>query len=155
MRQRFEINAESAAHSRAKMIAAMDRLEREISASGYLVGDSLTVADLTAAALFYGVARPPQFPYAMVAVSDLPDSWREFVDCLAQRPGGQWVAQMYRRHRGQSAELTTDDGKKAPRPSRALQRSATRADSRGRGDARGPVYVRDPEERAGIRRFTG
>jgi glutathione S-transferase len=62
MRRRFEISAESAAHSRAKMVAAMDRLEREISSSGYLVGDSFTVADLTAATLFYGVARPPGVP---------------------------------------------------------------------------------------------
>jgi len=29
--------------------------------------ESFTVADLTAAALFYGVARPPEFPYPMVA----------------------------------------------------------------------------------------
>jgi hypothetical protein len=116
MGRRFEISAESAAHSRAKMVAAMDRLEREISAGGYLVGDSFTVADLTAAALFYGVARPPQFPYPMVDVNDLPDCWREFVDSLAQRPGGQWVAQMYGRHRGQSTELTTGDVKKTARP---------------------------------------
>jgi glutathione S-transferase len=119
MRRRFEINAESAAHSRAKVVAAMNRLEREISASGYLVGDSFTVADLTAAALFYGVARPPEFPYPMVAVDDLPDSWREFLDTLAHRPGGQWVAQMYRQHRGQSAELTTVDTNKAPHPDAA------------------------------------
>jgi glutathione S-transferase len=105
MRRRFEITAESAADSRAKMVAAMDRLEREMSSSGYLVGDSFTVADLTGAALFYAVARPPEFPYPMVAVDDLPDSWREFLDSLAQRPGGQWLTQMYRRHRGQSAEL--------------------------------------------------
>jgi glutathione S-transferase len=107
MRQRFEISAEAAACSRVKMVAAMDQLEREISPSGYLVGDSFTVADLTAAALFYIVARPPEFPYPTVAANDLPDSWREFVDSLAQRPGGQWLAQMYRRHRGQSAELAT------------------------------------------------
>ena len=92
--------------SRAKMVAAIDRLEREISPSGYLVGDSFTVADLTAAALFYPVARPPEFPYPMVADDDLPDSWREFLDSLAQRPGGRWVAEIYRRHRGGSAELT-------------------------------------------------
>jgi glutathione S-transferase len=105
MRRRFQISAESAAVSRAKMVDAMDRLERAISASGYLVGDSFTVADLTAAALLYGVARPPEFPYAVVADDDLPDSWREFVDSLAQRPGGRWVAEIYRRHRGRSAEL--------------------------------------------------
>ena len=78
MRRRFEISAEAAANSRAKMVAAIDRLEREISPSGYLVGDSFTVADLTAAALLYRVARPPEFPYAMVADDDLPASWREF-----------------------------------------------------------------------------
>ena len=116
MRRRFQISPQAAADSRAKMVAAIDRLEREISPTGYLVGDSFTVADLTAAALFYGVARPPQFPYPMVTVNDLPDSWREFLDSLAQRPGSQWVAQMYRRHRGQSAELITHDVKKALRP---------------------------------------
>jgi glutathione S-transferase len=71
------------------MVAAIDRLEREISASGFLVGDSFTLADLTAAALFYGVACPSEFPYAMVADRDLPESWREFLDSLAQRPGGR------------------------------------------------------------------
>jgi glutathione S-transferase len=105
MRRRFEISAESAAASRAKMVAAMDRLEREISTSGYLVGDSFTVADLTAAALFYGVARPPEFPYPMVANDDLPGSWREFVDSLAERPGGQWITEIYERYRAVSAEI--------------------------------------------------
>jgi glutathione S-transferase len=106
MRRRFEISADAAANSRAKMVAAIDRLEREISPSGYLAGDSFTVADLTAAALLYGVARPPQFPYRMVADHDLPDAWREFLDSLARRPGGQWVADIYRYHRGSSAELS-------------------------------------------------
>jgi glutathione S-transferase len=106
MRRRFEISAESAATSRAKMIAAMDRLEHEISTSGFLVGDSFTVADLTAAALFYPVARPNEFPYPIVANHDLPGSWREFVDSLRQRPGGRWVAEIYKRYRGLSAEMT-------------------------------------------------
>ena len=66
----------------------MDRLEREISRSGYLVGESFTVADLTAAALFYPAARPPEFPYPMVADHDLPESLREFLGSLAERPSG-------------------------------------------------------------------
>ena len=106
MRRRFEVSAGSAANGRAKMVAAVDRLEREISASGYLVGESFTVADLTAAALFYPVARPAQFPYALVADADLSASWREFLDSLAQRPGGRWISDIYRRYRGQSAELS-------------------------------------------------
>ena len=70
MRRRFEINVEAAEESRAKTVAAMDRLEREISSSGVLVGESFTVADLTAAALFYPVTRPPEFPYPMIADRD-------------------------------------------------------------------------------------
>ena len=104
----IRITAETAAESRAKTAAAMDRLERELSPSGYLVGDFFTVADLTAAALFYPVARPPEFPYPMVAHDDLSDSWREFLDSFAQRPGGQWVTEIYRRHRGRSAEVLPD-----------------------------------------------
>jgi glutathione S-transferase len=106
MRRRFEINGESAANSRAMMIAAIDRLEGEISASGYLVSESFTVADLTAAALLYPVARPAEFPYPMVADDDLPASWRNFLASLARRPGVKWVTEIYRRHRGRPAELT-------------------------------------------------
>ena len=106
MRHRFEISVEAAADSRRKMVVAIDRLEREISPSGYLVGESFTVADLTAAALFYPVARPAEFPYPLVTDDDLPASWREFLDSLAQRPGGHWISEIYRRHRGASSELT-------------------------------------------------
>jgi glutathione S-transferase len=108
MRRRFEINAESVAASRAKISAAMDRLEREISSSGFLVGESFTVADLTAAALFYPVAHPPEYPYPTLADHDVPDSWRQFLDSLAHRPGGQWIADIYRSHRGRSAEVTLE-----------------------------------------------
>jgi glutathione S-transferase len=104
MRRRFEITAEAAERSRAKTVAAMDRLEREICSRGFLVGESFTVADLTAAALFYPVVLPPQFPYPTIV--EAPDSLLEFLGSLAQRPGGKWVAEIYRRHRGRSAELT-------------------------------------------------
>jgi len=97
IRRTLEIDAETAKASRERTFAAMDRLEREMGPGGYLVGDSFTVADLTAAALFYPVARPPEFPYPTVA--DPPSPAREFLDSLRQRPGGDWVAEMYRRHR--------------------------------------------------------
>ena len=125
MRRRMDINPETAALSRAKVVAAMDRLEREISASGYLVGEVFTVADLTAAALFYGVARPPEFPYPMVARRDLPDSWREFLDSLARRPGGRWVGEIYHRHRGQSAELTAGESASARRADHLTARTTS------------------------------
>jgi glutathione S-transferase len=97
MRRALDINAHAAQASRAKVVAAMDRLEGEVGPSGYLVGPSFTVADLTAASLFYPVVRPPEFPYP--SVTDPPASAREFLDSLARRPGGGWVAEMYRLHR--------------------------------------------------------
>jgi glutathione S-transferase len=103
MRRTMEIHPDEAERSRDRMTAAMDRLEAEIGPSGHLVGDSFTVADLTAAALFYPVVRPPEFPYP--SVGDPPDSARDLLDPLAQRPGGAWVAAIYRRHRGRSAEI--------------------------------------------------
>jgi glutathione S-transferase len=97
MRQKMRINPEAAEGSRRKVEEAMDRLEEEIGPSGYLVGDSFGVADLTAAALFYPVVLPAEFPYP--SVTEPPASAREYIDPLANRPGGEWVAEMYRRHR--------------------------------------------------------
>lgn len=101
MRRKMQINSAAAERSRRKMVEAMDRLEEEIGPSGYLVGDSFTVADLTAAALFYPIVRPPEFPYP--SLSEPPDSARELLEPLAGRPGGEWVAETYRRHRGAAA----------------------------------------------------
>jgi glutathione S-transferase len=97
MRQSMEINAPAAEESRVRTVEAMDRLEHEIGPSGYLVGDRFTVADLTAASLFYPVARPAEFPYP--SISDPPPAAGEWLDPLRDRPGGEWVADIYRRHR--------------------------------------------------------
>jgi glutathione S-transferase len=97
MRRAMSINATEAFQSRALTVAAMDRLERELQPSGYLVGDRFTVADLTAASLFYPIVRPAAFPYP--SVTDPPPEARAFLDSLAARPGGRWVQRMYQRHR--------------------------------------------------------
>ena len=44
------------------MRAALDRLESELGVSEYLVGEEFTVADLTAASLFYPLVLPPEGP---------------------------------------------------------------------------------------------
>jgi glutathione S-transferase len=99
MRRFMNIYAEPARHSRDKTVAAVDRLEEELGGGDYLVGDSFTIADLTAASLFYPLALPPEFPYRSPALDELPDGAREFLGALRERPGAQWVAEMYRRHR--------------------------------------------------------
>jgi glutathione S-transferase len=75
--------------------AAFDRLEAELGeGSGrFLVGDAFSVADLTAAALFYPVVMPREGPWQ---VNALPASLESFRASLAERPGWRWVEEMFR-----------------------------------------------------------
>src|SRR3954453_7441971 len=84
-----------AARGRAKVREAVDRLERELGGGDYLVGDEFTVADLTAASLFYPVVLPEGGPLRRDTFPRDPDLRTE----LAGRPGVEWVEEMYRRHR--------------------------------------------------------
>lgn len=93
----YGATAERAAETRAAIVAAADRVERELRPSGYLAGDAFSVADLTGAALFTPVLQPPQRPH-------LPDTFPPAVLALREeleaREAGRWVAEMYARHRG-------------------------------------------------------
>jgi glutathione S-transferase len=115
MRRALTITPQAAADSEAKTIAAMDRLEAELGPSGYLVGDSFSVADLTAAALFYPIVRPETFPYP--AITEVPEQARDLLDSLAARPGGRWVGNMYERHR-QPAQIGVPSSTSVPNGSR-------------------------------------
>jgi glutathione S-transferase len=99
MKRFMNIYEEPAARSREKTIEALDVLEKELGDNEYLVGDSFSIADLTAASLFYPIALPPEFPYTSPKFDQLPDGAREFLGEMRARPGAQWVAEMYRRHR--------------------------------------------------------
>jgi glutathione S-transferase len=99
MRRFFNIREEPAAYSRAKTVEALDTLEKELGDNEYLVGDRFSIADVTAASLFYPLALPPEFPYTSPAFEDLPEGARDFMGSMRERPGAKWVAEMYRRHR--------------------------------------------------------
>jgi len=101
-RLRHRIDTASAAAGQAKVVAALDRIEAELGPSGYLVGDRFSVADLTAAALFYPLVQPPEFPQPWPPVPAWFDGCRA---TFAARPAFNWVAETYRRPRGASAEV--------------------------------------------------
>jgi glutathione S-transferase len=92
-------SVETAERSRAKVLAALDRLDAELEANGgeYLVGDSFSVADLTAASLFYPLVGPPEAP--LPPDQPMPEGFERFRAPLKERPGFKWVAEMFRRHR--------------------------------------------------------
>jgi glutathione S-transferase len=97
-RRRYRIYPADAERARAKLTAALDRIVAERKPSGYLVGDSFSVADLTAAALLYPLAMPAQLQYR----SPEPPDWGA-LRSQAQHPATDWIREMYRRHRAPAA----------------------------------------------------
>jgi glutathione S-transferase len=102
---RFQIRPETVEESREKVRAAFDKVEAEVGPSGYLVGESFTVADLTAASILGLIVVPPEFPYIKVHSDERTAEFRRLRDSLRDRPGFKWVEDMYARHRGTSAEV--------------------------------------------------
>jgi glutathione S-transferase len=93
----------SAADAVEKTLIALERLDNLIQPSGYLVGNSFTVADLTAAALVSPVVQPPQFPYAFPPPNAGLTRLRKR---LGHKRVREWVLSIYAKHRGTSAEVS-------------------------------------------------
>ncbi len=97
--------SEATAESGAKEVeAVMDRIQAELQPSGYLVGDAFSVADLTAASLLGAGLRAPEYAYPLP--QPLPASLEAYGERLKQHPVSEWVYEMFRRHRGKSAEAS-------------------------------------------------
>lgn len=86
-----------------KVHAAGVRVREELGSRDYLVGDSFTVADLTAAALMAPAVAPPEFPYPQPQ-RDHP-ALAPVRDALGETGMLDWAREMYARHRGTSAEV--------------------------------------------------
>ena len=88
-----------AVRAREAIVAALDRLEAELEEGDgeFLVGDSLSVADVTAASLFYPVVVPTEGPLD----PDLPrpPALERFREDISDRPGFIWVEETFRKHR--------------------------------------------------------
>jgi glutathione S-transferase len=89
---------EEADRAREKVFEALDHLEAELGDREYLAGDRFSVADLTAAALFYPLVRPPEASVSSY-VEGMPLPFERLRPELSDRPGYRWVAETYRRHR--------------------------------------------------------
>lgn len=103
MRSGMQIDDAGAAESRVKVASALDRIERERDGRHHLVGDAFSVADLTAAALLAPLIVPPEFPYPY---PPFPEAFETMRAEFTSHPGCTWALDVYRRHRGPSAEVT-------------------------------------------------
>jgi glutathione S-transferase len=91
-RARDDAGAEAAKRT---VLAALDRLERELGDNEYLVGDSFSVADLAAASLFYPLVAPPEGPVQI----ERPAALEQFRSEQSSRAGFKWVEGIFARHR--------------------------------------------------------
>jgi glutathione S-transferase len=94
---------EKAELARRKILEALNRLESELGEHDYLVGDRFSVADLTAAALFYPLVQPPEGP---VLGAPPPDAIERFRAPHKERRAYRWVEEIFRRHRREAPDAT-------------------------------------------------
>ena len=106
--RQFAIDENSVEQAAQAVTRAGERFADELGPSGYLVGDSLTVADLTAAALVAPVVAPEEFPYPQ------PQRDHPRIAPLREKlaPSGMldWARELYARHRGSSSEVSERGG---------------------------------------------
>jgi len=102
-RFRHRIRESNLEGDRAIVAAALDRIEHERQGRAYLVGETFTVADLTAAALLGALLQPPEIQYPLQV--ELPLYLQEYRATLLRHPTAQWAAGIYRLHRGYSAAI--------------------------------------------------
>lgn len=96
MRKAMNINEAAASRSLDKIVSAVDRLDDAIAGKGYLVGNSFTRADLTAAALLAPLCRPEG--YGLDWPAELPEPLASTASQLAPKLG--WVLRVYEKYRG-------------------------------------------------------
>jgi glutathione S-transferase len=83
-----------------------------------LVGESFSVADLSAASLFYPLALPDEAP--LQADSPSAKGFEAFREPLVERRGLQWVTEMFRRHRKPAQARAAAPGAQPPIGARGL-----------------------------------
>ena len=102
-RFRHKISDAKLESDRATVAAALDRIEQERKGRPYLVGETFGAADLTAAALLGALLQPPEIQYPLQV--ELPPYLQDYRAGLLEHPAARWANEIYRLHRGRSAEV--------------------------------------------------
>ncbi len=96
---KLNINTVAAQRAEERIDAAMQWLEARLaSGNNYLVGNQLTVADITAAALLAPMACPIEHP--VYGEAQFREKMASSNALWLNRPALHWVRQMYAQHRG-------------------------------------------------------
>src|SRR5262249_36618004 len=100
LRQNMQIYDDNVRASIGRIRGHFDYLAREIGPSGFLIGDSFSAADLTAAAVMTVLVWPREFPYP--PPEPRPLAFAALRDTVADHDAFKWVQSIYSRYRGSS-----------------------------------------------------
>ena len=95
MKKSMGITAENAAAARERVQRALDFVARESEATGYLVGDAFSVADLACASLLMLTIDASEFGGPVPPPGEKVERWRAR---WADHPGTRWVRDVFRKH---------------------------------------------------------
>jgi glutathione S-transferase len=103
MQRDMQIDAAGAERGREVTAQALATVAERGARTGFLVGDRLSIADVTAAALLSVVVFPPESP--VLLPEPRSEGARAWLGRWATLPGTAWVAETFRRHRGTSSAI--------------------------------------------------
>lgn len=97
VRKAYNVNAESSAQAYEQIQSIFEKVN-ELLADGrtYLVGDSLSAADITFAALAVPVISPPEHPIQSSFLQNLPSEMTSKINDFRETPAGAFVLRLYR-----------------------------------------------------------
>ncbi len=99
----MRIDAERAQKSEARINDVFDEVDARLARGGkYLVGDRLTAADLTFAALAAPVLLPPEYGWPLPAADQGPPERRALLERFRSRAAGRFALALYRDERQRS-----------------------------------------------------
>ncbi|MDX1803387.1 MAG: glutathione S-transferase family protein [Alcanivorax sp.] len=99
----MKIGMAGAEAGRAVTGQALDFVARHSAATGYLVGDCFSIADLAAATILQPTCLPPEYPVAVP--EPRPAGWQHWLARWQHHAGCDYVRRIYREHRGVSAAI--------------------------------------------------
>jgi glutathione S-transferase len=105
LRRMYRIDDAGIETAAREIDASVDRLERLIDGDPdrYLVGNGLTLADVTAASLLGPLVAPPSSPWPLD--QPVPASFEVRREALRSRPAGQWLLNRYAKDRAPCAPV--------------------------------------------------
>ena len=90
------INAETARAGEESVRTALDRIVKDSAATGFLCGSQFSLADLTAAALLFPLAEPPELSFDIPAAAQ--PALKIWADRFREHAGVRWIEKIFREY---------------------------------------------------------